>query len=146
MIQSVYSLSSIQVHLQHYMEELTTVTKNLLFFNEASNDDMRKNITSRFSLLNDKAEDEIKSLNIIMDNQVGEKIAESIQEQNNAFEIKLKEVENRAQNYTEKRTRALDAKFKRELETQVQGIVKKSMTVPNLIGEGAQYTTFAGFI
>ena len=78
------------------MEELTTVTKNLLFFNEASNDDMRKNITSRFSLLNDKAEDEIKSLNIIMDNQVGEKIAESIQEQNNAFEIKLKEVENRA--------------------------------------------------
>ena len=56
------------------MEELTIVAKNLLFYNEASNDDMRKNITSRFSLLNEKAEDEIKSLNIIMENQVAEKI------------------------------------------------------------------------
>lgn len=60
------------------MEELTIVAKNLLFYNEASNDDMRKNITSRFSLLNEKAEDEIKSLNIIMESQVGEKIKESM--------------------------------------------------------------------
>lgn len=58
----------------------------------------------------------------------------------------MKEVENRAQNYTEKRTRALDAKFKKELETQVQDIVKKTMKVPNLIGEGCPYTTFASFI
>ena len=60
------------------MEELTIVAKNLLFYNEASNDDMRKNITSRFSLLNEKAEDEIKSLNIIMESQVGDKIKESL--------------------------------------------------------------------
>ena len=54
----------------------------------------------------------------------------------------MKEVEVRAQNYTEKRTRALDAKFKKELETQVQDIVKKTMKVPDLIGQGCPYTTF----
>ena len=54
------------------------MAKNLLFFNEASNDDMRKNIASRFTLLNEKAEDEIKSLNIIMESQVGDKIKENM--------------------------------------------------------------------
>ena len=82
-------------------------------------EDMRKNITSRFSLLNEKSEDEVKSLNIIMDSQIGEKLEQSMTQQTNGFEIKLKELECRAQNYTEKKTRALDAKFKKELETQV---------------------------
>ena len=73
-IQSVYTLFSIQVHLQSYMDDLSYVTKSMMVYFEASTDGMMKNITSRFGLLNEKSEDEVKSLNVILDNKIDEKV------------------------------------------------------------------------
>ena len=99
-IQSVYSLSSIQVHLQSYMDDLSLVTKNMMIYHEATTDNMRKNISSRFGLLNEKSEDEVKSLNLILDNKIDEKVEENAIDLTNKFDVKLRELENRMQNYT----------------------------------------------
>ena len=70
----------------------------------------------------------------------------TIGQQNKDFESKLREVECRLQSFSEKKTRELDVKFRKELENRVKVTVTDCFKVPSLIGKDTPYSTFANFI
>ena len=95
--------------------------------------------------MNEKAEDEVKSSNVVMDSKISESIQESSIELTNKFDSKLRELETRTQSYTEKATRALDAKFKKEMDKRVRDIVMDALLVPELIGKDEPFANFASY-
>ena len=114
-------------------------------YSERMVDELVRKVNNKVKQINSKMEIDVVQANADVLNKVLKQIPMAVENSKKEFEVSLNKAVESIQEWVDKRGVALNRKIEHMLDHKIQESVKMATAIPDLIGEGTEYSTFANF-